>query len=1687
MANLLDWFGDRAKDVGRIIGTAADAVVPGNQSNWHQPAAPRPVQQAPRPVQQAQPRQDPFRFLMNSPVVRYNPINPMAGINMASDASKLKIPGIGVSAQQVGAQLPQAFKTVGNLAEASNQTFIGGLGRELTNLADPATKLMMGPTGFVADQLTHGKVYKSIDQAKEAAKKTFFPEAGTKNSLSPTKLEDYTPGMKVARTVGSAQKVIAEQVPMMLLSGGAGNAAEAGASALPLGEGIAAKVVPKLASGFASGATFGGLQGGLDGKSIPEIAKQAAGWGTAGAVGGAVTPLIPNVGKIPLVRAIPRAAAGAGLGWLTAPLAGMSREQGAAFGLLAGSEHPYAKGDVRTPVPTVKDGKAIYSTAPKQSKVVTQLNADIAEHPGHAANVSELSKAADNSLLNKNIGEKPGGLKRATDEILAGNHAPVHVKINDMNGAVTIIDGRHHLEAARRLGLDNYPIVVVDSPAARKFGVVGDGIESVKPKTPAGERPVYQMAPKPGKAAPADSITMTAKDTVYHGTSPKDATSLMANGFNPAKSAKGDSVESPYALFASRTAKAGDDHSAGTYGKSIVPISPKSDVHMLDANSQTWADTMGKSKGAADSARIAAELKAKGYAGIIEQNGEVTILDPSKFNIGKRGAGVSTPKPEKPGGYVYHTTSMDNLNKIQFEGMKPNTGQYGKGVYFAPTPEQTGGYGSATGAMIRVKRSNLPKDFQEFPEQGWTAKSVAPHKIEASIDGGKTWHSIADAPKPTEPVAAPTQPKGGFATSVAKSAETSPELQAAVKRQGITYTPVTNAEQTAASEALLKKGWRKAATQVNEQLDAKLGTISDQTTADAIAVIKKLDAKGGDANLALATDLTEKLSAHLTKAGQTIQAASLLSNRTPEGLMYGARKVLKKAGVELTPELQTKIKGLVDAAAALPPGEEKQYALAALSQEVSKHIPSSLADKGVALWKAGLLTGIKTQTGNALSNVTSIGLKTASNPLAAAIDRLVSVVTGERAKTFTLKGDLSGAAEGVGRGIKAMKTGVNENDLAHIKFDTKQVNFGDGLAGRAAQKYVDTVFNLMGAADKPYYYSQLRNNLQDIAKAEAINAGAKGAARQAFIDEFLKNPPTEAFQTATHAAEKSVFANDTLLSKGAAGIRNSMSGHPAAEAVINVIMPFTKVPSAVITRLFDYTPVGAVKTVIQQIGKGNFNQRQLSEGLAEAATGTGVIAIGYALAHKGLMTGSYPTDKKEQELWKLEGKQANAIKVGGKWQSINYTSPAGQILAIGQQIADAQKNGATALEASGVAGAGAAKAVLSQSFLQGVQGSLDAINDPQANAAKYFKQQAGSVIPTLVGDTAKAIDPLQRQANNPIEAIQAKIPFANQALLPKQDAFGAPMPRASSAINTMANPFRPSDVKPTNPLNTELRRLQDAGEGVMPNTTDKTLSGGSGDSKYSVKLNPQQLYDKNASVGPQTQELWNKIIASPAYAKLDDIGKSAALKKAYTDINHVETAKVVTSQGVQLKKQPGSVGSAESYATGSSGAATTPKERYTKALESYKKDKADGKISGPKDITKQRELTKLKVESDYSQNATDLYSLPYKDMVSFVTSDKNGKSLWDEVQKLDKAMTAAGYTSKIFDKYGRFKKYTSGSSAKGGSTKAKKAKVAKTSGNYNAVRNIASTKGKKLAVSGLAGPKFSVKALPKIKKAKAFA
>jgi hypothetical protein len=643
--------------------------------------------------------------------------------------------------------------------------------------------------------------------------------------------------------------------------------------------------------------------------------------------------------------------------------------------------------------------------------------------------------------------------------------------------------------------------------------------------------------------------------------------------------------------------------------------------------------------------------------------------------------------------------------------------------------------------------------------------------------------------------------------------------------------------------------------------DTAVATASELLKHYASQAEKATDVAIKNALYDKAAQVANTIAPKLTESGRSIQAASILGRLTPEGqVRFAAGQISKyneganiaKKIPELTGEQTNYILNEMKAINDMVGGVEKAMKFQKLQDYISKLVPTPLFKKIITVWKAGLLTGLKTSGLNIMANLSHAGTETVKDIPATIIDKSVSLFTGKRTVSVGLRGIPEGVKEGIQKGLQYIKTGFDERNIA-TKLDYEKVNFGKGKISQALQTYTDTVFKILGTEDQPFYYSAKIRSLYEQAKVEAINKGLKGNEAQKFINELIQNPTDKMVKYASLDAEMAVFQNTTLLSKASSGITKAI---PAAE----VIMPFRKTPSAVAMQIFNYSPAGIVKTLFENVGKGKFDQRLFSQGLGRGLTGTGVLALGALLYKKGLITTSRPTGEREQKLWELEGKQPNSIKLGGKWRQVQVLGPVGNVLLIGGGFQKAFNETGSPTEALSVGLADASQSFTQQTFLTGVSNFIDAISDPSRSASSVAGSTLASTVPTIVSDIARATDEKERRANTITDKFFARIPGVRQTLEPQVNVLGQEK-QLQNPLEIMLDPTRPLNTQDT-PVINEFRRLADLGFKVSP-----TLLG---DKNGYKSLTPEQNTQLWKRVGEITNSKLNNLFNTEDYNNLSD-------------------------------------------------------------------------------------------------------------------------------------------------------------------------------------------------------------------------
>lgn len=728
--------------------------------------------------------------------------------------------------------------------------------------------------------------------------------------------------------------------------------------------------------------------------------------------------------------------------------------------------------------------------------------------------------------------------------------------------------------------------------------------------------------------------------------------------------------------------------------------------------------------------------------------------------------------------------------------------------------------------------------------------------------------AIVSTNKPFAKIVSPPVKERGFVTSIKESANVSEPTK--IKVAG-TYTPKPNKQLMGEAQALLNEG---ASIKFNKVQNL------DQKVAATIQEAINLDAKG---NHEAAANLYNNLAEHGTELGRGVQAFSMLNKMSPEAIALSAARRIKQYNMtaskkipELTGEQEKVISEMVKRIDVLPEGRERNIAINELQNKINSFIPSSIADKVITTWKAGLLTSLRTHERNIIGNAIMQGSEIAKDIPATISDWLLSQRTGQRTVTPTLRGiGEFGSKNTRQQVIDTFKLGYDPTQQVS-KFEVKKINWGENPVEQALKKYTDVVFNALSTADRPYWNSAFARSLYDQAGAEALNAGRRGDV--SFIENLVKNPTEKMLTTATAEANYATFKDENKLSGLANALKRYTNEKWYTRLPAEIIAPFTGVPSSIVGKTVAYSPLGLVKGAID-FGKVAINnipelQRQASQEIGRGIMGTALFALGAYLMKKGLMTGQ-PKDVKESQQWQLEGKQANSVFINGKWRSINSVGPQNLIMLAGAKYAEemGKKEGSLGAYAGGLA-----KDQLSQTFLAGVQGPLNAITDPARYGKSYLGNQTASVVPNIVKDTSKAFDPYARELNTSMDYMKLGIPGVRNTLLPKRDVLGNVVPQEPTGIKAFFDLFN-SKTPIDNAVVNELSRLAEVGNSATPSK----LSANQTIIKQKVKLTFGQLDQLEAGVGEALKPRLQALISSPSYQLLDDENKAKAIDRVVQD------------------------------------------------------------------------------------------------------------------------------------------------------------------------------------------------------------
>nr|DAH38437.1 MAG TPA: hypothetical protein [Caudoviricetes sp.] len=688
-----------------------------------------------------------------------------------------------------------------------------------------------------------------------------------------------------------------------------------------------------------------------------------------------------------------------------------------------------------------------------------------------------------------------------------------------------------------------------------------------------------------------------------------------------------------------------------------------------------------------------------------------------------------------------------------------------------------------------------------------------------------------------------------------------------------------------------------------------------QLNANGIALGEYLFAEAAHAkDTQLAMKTAQELSAMLTQAGQTVQAARILKKITPEGRLMSAQKSLEYIREQFAKRLNKKSVEID-----IPDHIAEQILNARTEAEISEaekaladHLAAQIPATWLEKWNNWRYLSMLCNPRTHIRNVTGNGLMYA-------VRRVKDVV----------KIPLEGIRGKIDPASKTEKTAALFTDAKMREFARNDyaearnvLNVGD----KYGMKYIDKhrrIFKPEWLEAIRKFNSELLDNEDFVfMRANYVSAFAQKAKASGYTTEFLSGDTAEAKSArkacrdyAMEEALKATFRDDNaladLLSRASRVTDDDKWGVILGKMALEGTLPFRKTPMNIVKRGVEYSPAGVLNALVfgarrvKNAGRGLQNAADIQRAqsaqltkeidkLAAGLTGTAIAAIGAYLMSRGILRVMGGDDKKENEFEKMTGSQDYSIQIGGHSYTLDWASPSAMPLFVGAETFRAFQKGGASFSDFVTALSTVSNPIIEMSMLQGIQRTISTISGSNNKIADVLVDSlasyAGQGVPTVFGQIARTIDGTRRTTYYPkgstlpknigtfVNRIKAKVPGLSYTLQPYVDAWGREdKSQTNWAVRSLENAISPGYYSKINktPVDTEIERLVSA-------TSDNDL--------YPKRAQTSvRVHDKTYYLMPEELTRYQKTMGQTAFNALNDLFRTDAYKKLSSD----EQAKAV--------------------------------------------------------------------------------------------------------------------------------------------------------------------------------------------------
>lgn len=779
-------------------------------------------------------------------------------------------------------------------------------------------------------------------------------------------------------------------------------------------------------------------------------------------------------------------------------------------------------------------------------------------------------------------------------------------------------------------------------------------------------------------------------------------------------------------------------------------------------------------------------------------------------------------------------------------------------------------------------------------------------EADALLRASNRYGTIQRGEMPARDVQLPTQMDDTtrvrrFARTAAESSiltdQQAGEIGKAVAEGKFNYEPVPNQAARMYAQDVLSKGEQYA----QDTWDRVVNNNRPASKND-IAVgeyLLKQAAETGDTQRVV--ELTAQIAAEGTRAGQIVQAMSMLKRLDGVGQSIALDATLKKLQGDLDrgkSGVFLKVPDELRAELVKAKGEtQRNQALDKIYENLAQQIPTKWSDKWNAWRYLSMLGNPRTHIRNVLGNAVFAPVVGAKNMVGAVLESGVSHAqklagkTGmERTKTIRGTLPLSGgkartfAIDDFAQVQDIIKGGGKMNPSDMIREKQSVFRFKPLESLRKAN------FNALEAEDGLFLKGHYVRSMVQYLQANKVNMDSfnpNGSKSDAAILQKARDYAIKEAQKATYRDFSRAAQAISSLS------RNAGSG---ANILIEGILPFKKTPINVLKRGIEYSPAGLLDSITRggrKLAKGEISANEFIDRLSAGMTGTAISALGMLLFRSGVLVGG-PDDDKEAQFLDSLGAQSYAIQWDGKSYTIDWLAPASMPLFVGvemQRLADTFDGLDGRVVYDSVLNL--AEPMTKMSMLDGLNSSITSVrygDDPLSDmATNAVISYVGQAVPTLFGQIARTVDDTARttyinktgglpdSVQRALQKNQNKIPGLSQRSIAYRDVFGRAEKDESllsRAIQNFISPGYFSEEK-VGAMEEELIRLyQSTGDaGTLPSMPAKYFNVGS----ERKDLTAQEYEKFSYARGSVLYSSLSELTQNNAYKKMDDADKASVV------------------------------------------------------------------------------------------------------------------------------------------------------------------------------------------------------------------